>query len=68
MKVVSNTTPIISLSSIKRIEILKELFNEIHIPLCHRHIICTLNCQTKGDNPECKALIRQNASKRQMVQ
>ena len=32
MKVVSNTTPIISLSSIKRIEILKELFNEIHIP------------------------------------
>lgn len=32
MKVVSNTTPIISLSSIKKIEILKELFNEIHIP------------------------------------
>ena len=33
MKTVSNTTPIISLSSIGKIEILKELFQEIIIPL-----------------------------------
>ena len=32
MKTVSNTTPIISLSSIGKIEILKELFQEIIIP------------------------------------
>jgi uncharacterized protein len=32
MNVVCNTTPIISLSSIKKVELLKELFNEIHIP------------------------------------
>ncbi len=32
MKTVSNTTPIISLSSIGKIEILKDLFQEIIIP------------------------------------
>lgn len=32
MKTVSNTTPIISLSSIGKIEILKEIFQEIIIP------------------------------------
>ncbi len=32
MKIVSNTTPIISLSSVGKIEILKELFQEIIIP------------------------------------
>lgn len=32
MKIVSNTTPIISLASIKKIEILKDLFEKIIIP------------------------------------
>ena len=32
MKVVSNTTPIISLSSVGRLDILRQLFNEIIIP------------------------------------
>ncbi len=32
MKTISNTTPIISLSSIGQVEILKELFQEIIIP------------------------------------
>ena len=31
-KVVSNTTPIISLLKLNRIEILKELYSQIHIP------------------------------------
>ncbi len=32
MKVVSNTTPIISLASIAQVEVLKTLFGKIHIP------------------------------------
>ena len=39
MKVVSNTTPIISLSAIHKLEVLKLLFNQIYLPKAvHREI------------------------------
>ena|SRR3989338_5521158 len=41
MKVASNTTPIISLSSIQRLELLKLLFKQIYIPKAVYHEIKT---------------------------
>lgn len=44
MIVVTNSSPLIALSRINRLRILKEQFGEVYIPLIHHSTLISLPC------------------------